>query len=405
MNSDAAFFSLVDDIANGRILHSQQETRNGWGRQSQQQKTTNNADGPDIPDSNSYESALNDRDFYNYRYAANQEDDYDYEFDSRQIPRNTKSSSIPEKNNRIQNGKVMIKASMSDNIKNSPDKLNVKGMTLQEYYNIPEDTAVVTVHTVQERPAPKSSVTITKRIYDHHTDDALGADFADFVVDIKNSSLNFRFFTCVIVAFMAIASLLDFQDQYYYDDFSPLYSLISAYIWIFAIFVITLEGRPFHQTPTDIHRTLLRALRVLRFSWGRGFVYFFSGCLQLVLFTTWNIIAGSTMILNAFITIYFGWKAQEALKPLTKNFKSLEDIDAQFYKHDLDRDGYLNPKELGSLIADLRIDMSYDVFVATFQAIDRNSDRFITREDLGFWWSRYKSRVKRRKASAKLAVV
>ena len=73
-------------------------------------------------------------------------------------------------------------------------------------------------------------------------------------------------------------------------------------------------------------------------------------------------------------------------------------IDAIFNRYDADHDGYLNPEEFGQITADMDIPLSYDEFVAIFTAMDRNNDRYITREDIGVWFKKYKARQKKETA-------
>jgi hypothetical protein len=280
----------------------------------------------------------------------------------------------------------------------------VRSMTTQQYHHLAEDRTTVIVNS-KPTPKPKTSViTVKKEISDYYDDDPLGSDFAEMCADIQNSPLNLRFFTCIIALFMVIASVIDYSDESYYGDVSMLYTFVSLYVWIFAIFLITLEISPFKQTPTEIHRELLKLLRVLRFSWGRGFLYIFSGVMQVLLLTSWNIVAGVAMMVAGMITICIGKKAQEKLKVFVRKMGSTDNIDNKFNKYDIDRDGFLNPEEFGSMISDMKINMSFDEFVSAFQAIDRNCDRLITREDLGIWWTKYKSNEKRKQPAA-LALV
>ncbi len=322
----------------------------------------------------------------------------------------SKSSNIEKLSSTVSN-KQSAKATTSISISKSHDytapkqqKPMVRSMTTQQYHHLAEDRTTVVVNNKQA-PKPKTSViTVKKEISDYYDDDPLGSDFAEMCNDVQNSPLNFRFFTCIIALFMVIASVIDYSDESYYGDVSMLYTFVSLYVWIFAIFLITLEIRPFRQSPTEIHREALKLLRVLRFSWGRGFLYIFSGVLQVLLLTSWNIVAGGAMMAAGMITICIGKKANTKLKVFVRKMGSTDTIDNKFNKYDVDRDGFLDPEEFGSMISDMKINMSFDEFVLAFQAIDRNCDRLITREDLGIWWTKYKSNEKRKQPAA-LALV
>lgn len=289
---------------------------------------------------------------------------------------------------------------------NNAGSIRVIATTAQEKHNLKDDRTTVIVHTNLPPPPKTKIITVRRETSDpfDDDDDALGGDFVDCCYNLQNGPLSLRFLVCFVALFMVIASSIDFDETGYYGEISFFYSAVSLYLWIFAIFIISLEIRPFRSAPTEIHRITLRNVRVLRFSWGRGFLYFFSGGLQLCLLTTWNMIAGGLMMVIGLLTYFLGQRAHGKMKKFVRKLGSLNNIDIKFNKYDRDRDGLLDPEEFGNWIADLDVKMTFDDFVVVFTAIDRNSDRYITREDIGAWFTKYKAQNKG-KNTASLALV
>ena len=281
--------------------------------------------------------------------------------------------------------------------KTSKTKLTVKAVTKkQQKYKLASDRTTVTVKTNPKAKKKVGVITIRRDLSD--LEDPLASDINEFCGSLRDGPLSFRFLTCVGALFMVISNIVDYTDEAYYDSVSLFYTGISAYIWVFSVFVITLDIRPFHCRPFWIHRFILHFVKVLRFSWGRGFLYFFSGSLQLCLATLWNMIAGGTMMLIGLITVYIGQQANSKMRVFITRIGARDRIDIIFNKYDLDHDGYLNPEEFGQITADMDIPLSYDEFVAIFTSMDRNHDRYITREDIGVWFKKYKARQKKETA-------
>mmetsp|Transcript_24196 Transcript_24196/g.29783 ORF Transcript_24196/g.29783 Transcript_24196/m.29783 type:complete len:357 (+) Transcript_24196:175-1245(+) len=256
-----------------------------------------------------------------------------------------------------------------------------------DYHPLPDDRTTVVVHK-KNQPGPKTSViTVKKEISDEDEDmisiDCLKNMFAD-------GPISFRLIVCFTCIFMVIANVIDLRQESYYGEITIAYNIASLYVWCFAIFVISLEIRPFKYTLSEIHKEALFYVKVLRFTWGRAFFYFFSGSVQFLMLTKWNMIAGLTMMAMGFISIAIGLNATPKLQKLIRKIGTIENLEVKFSKYDKDRDGYLDTMEFGSFVSGIGVNMGYDEFVSTFSAIDRNNDRMITREELTAWFVRYK---------------
>lgn len=280
--------------------------------------------------------------------------------------------------------------------------LTVIPMTKEQYYNLPDRKTTVTVHTKANETAPKTKViTVRREITDRYYEDALGADLADFCIEMQNGPLSFRFLTCLGCIFMVVASLIDYSGAAtYYGEVSFLYSAVSLYVWIFALFVVTVEIIPFQQRPSELHIMVFNLFRLLRFSWGKALFYAFSGCLQMCLLTKWNVAAGGFMLLIAIIIVCIGRRAQSKLGKFVRKVGNRNNLDKLFFANDRDRDGYLNPEELGAMIAETNVQLTFDELVSVFCAIDKDFERLISREDLASWCSKYKAFEKRNRGDS-----
>jgi len=223
-------------------------------------------------------------------------------------------------------------------------------------------------------------------------DDGLFMDCEELKRYMADGPIRFRTVTFIGAIFMLVASFIDYQEEknytyYGYDSMSPLFVGITIYVWIFGLFIASLEIRPFHMTVSIFHRFILRYFSILRFAWGRGCFYIFSGSLQFVTLSKCNMMAGGFMVCLGAISIVTGRVAGRKLKNMVKNIGSKNRLTELFSKHDKDRDGYLNVKEFQHFMRDADVHLSPDEFMNAFQAIDANNDRRITLKELKWWFA------------------
>jgi hypothetical protein len=226
----------------------------------------------------------------------------------------------------------------------------------------------------------------------------LALDCTEITKLLENGPSKFRVLVLLGAISMVIANIVDYNQMqyssYYGSAVSALYFVISIYIWLFGAFIITLEMRPFKSGVFFIHKWILEQLSFLRFTWGRGFFYFFSGSLQVVLFTKWNMIAGSIMIVLGIALIILGQIASKKLKSLVKKIGTRNNLVDRFQWHDKDHDGYLNVREFRNFVREMKVKLNDDELTNAFIAFDSNSDRRITFQDLSNWYANAKYDVK-----------
>lgn len=217
----------------------------------------------------------------------------------------------------------------------------------------------------------------------------LNGDVHDLQFLIEEGPLSFRSFGFVGGFFMILASSLDFIEDLQNGDFTPMAKLVTFYLWFCGIIVIQLEGRPFHMQIPPFYSILIHLLNFLRFVWGRGFFYFFSGCLQFFLFSKYNMVSGVYFMLLGVFSIVFGYRASVKLAGLRNSISNKGEIKFLFHSFDRDRDGYLNHEEFREMLMSLDHTLDYNDFVAAMSAVDIENNQRVTYEDLEIWWDGY----------------
>jgi len=198
---------------------------------------------------------------------------------------------------------------------------------------------------------------------------------------------------CFVGGIATVLSIaLDLLDKVRNEEDWPTlsYIIFSIYTWIFGVFVIILEGRPFQITVSSVHLWISDYLKILRFLYGRGLLYLFVGSIQyLVLSSPYSAIAGGLMIILGIICYLVGlaakvsWDNARALNPSDHTKLKLK-----FELYDIDNDGYLNIEGFQDFVVSLGLNELENInFDTAFHAIDRNKDAKISFDELEMWWS------------------
>lgn len=269
---------------------------------------------------------------------------------------------------------------------NESDLVKVKG-----------PSSVPTIKVPLYRPK-KTTIRIKK---ERESDEPLCFDCHELTKALEKGPCGFRAVVGCGALFSLVAACLDYWDRDYYEAYYGdgdgsdfLFFVITCYIWVFSVFILTLELPPFRYEVSILHIIVLRFLKVLRFSWGRGLLYFFSGSLQLSLFTKYNIIAGSIMISLGLISFYLGHRSTKKMDKLFKKINNKDNIERKFAMYDSNNDGYLDPKEFSRFCRGMGIFLSRDDLVNIFSSLDTDYDRFLSKRDIQRWWIEYKYQQK-----------
>jgi hypothetical protein len=215
---------------------------------------------------------------------------------------------------------------------------------------------------------------------------------------LEHGPFRFRHACLLGGANMILCNFIDWNDdQTYYAvyDRTLMFILVSTYIWVFGLFIVTMEMKPFGKRLSVFHRIVLDFVYMLRFTWGRGIIYFFSGSLQLSLWTRWNIVAGGIMMFLGLVSIIMGRMASHKLKRLVREIGDKMNLSSTFDAADNNRDGYLNVYEFKDFLNLLGVSLNKDELIHLFMAIDRDSDRRLTYDELLYWYATAKKDLKR----------
>jgi len=214
------------------------------------------------------------------------------------------------------------------------------------------------------------------------------SESSDLQYLIEEGPLSFRAIALLGGFFMILASILDLIDQ---DaaDLSAMNELITVFLWIFGIIIVTLEGRPFHIQIPFLYTFLVTFFGFFKFVWGRGFFYFVGGCLQFFLFTKYDMVSGIFFMLLGIISIISGYKASVKLAGLRNSISNRSDIKYLFHSFDKDRDGLLNADEFRDMMTTMDQNVDYNAFVAALSAIDVDNNGMVSIKDMERWYIDY----------------
>ncbi len=151
-----------------------------------------------------------------------------------------------------------------------------------------QNTKVVSVEQPKES---NESISLKNRIRSARKR-GLRGDVQDLRFLVEEGPLSFRSFGFVGGFFMILAATLDFIEDQIDGSFTSMSKVITFYLWFSGLLTIQLEGRPFHLQITMLYDIICDFFNALRFVWGRGFFYFFTGCIQFFLFSKYNMVCG-----------------------------------------------------------------------------------------------------------------
>lgn len=214
-------------------------------------------------------------------------------------------------------------------------------------------------------------------------------DVQDLRYLVEEGPLSFRSFGFIGGFFMILAAALDLIEDAADGTFEPIAKFITFYLWLCGLTIVQLEGRPFHFQIPVVYETICAFFNFLRYVWGRGFFYFFTGCVQFFMFTKYNMICGGYFVALGVFSIVFGYRASVKLASLRNAISCQADIKFLFHSFDKDRDGYLDHEEFREMIMSLDQSLDYNDFVAAMSAVDSDNNQRVTYNDLESWWESY----------------
>jgi hypothetical protein len=265
-----------------------------------------------------------------------------------------------------------------------------RGITTQKSKDIVVETARSTdsrplspYYNSSSTPKPRS-LSLKERIRAARKKGMRG-DVYDMQYLVEEGPLSFRSFGFIGGFFMILASILDFVET----EEDPYARLITFNLWLVGFISIQIEGRPFHMQIPFVYDIICLFFSFVKYVWGRGFLYFISGCFQFFLFTKYNMISGVYFMLLGTLSIVYGYRASVRLAGLRNSITNKDEIKFMFHSFDKDRDGYLNTDEFREMLMAMDQGLDHNDFVAAMSAVDIDNNQMVSYEDLEAWWEGY----------------
>lgn len=169
--------------------------------------------------------------------------------------------------------------------------------------------------------------------------------------------------------------------------------VISGYCTLFGILICIVEGQNFipnYDILLPIRVSVLRFLPFLKYLWGRGALYTFSGALQLSQLRPMNIFSGLFLVGVGILFVAVGVDTHRRLSNLKNALGDEQTLIRQFKQYDVNHTGALNREQFTQLILSLtENNIEGDELEAAFSYVDMDDDGSITLDDLKIWWNTF----------------
>jgi hypothetical protein len=185
---------------------------------------------------------------------------------------------------------------------------------------------------------------------------------------------------CGVVVVNSYAVLVDAV------HFHLLALLFSTYCLVFGLMVCLLEGRMW-SCPTTPLPVLLVNANFLKYVWGRGSFYLFTGTMQCFKRSATDLVVGGFLCLIGLLLLIDGRHAAEKLSAVSlPDRKALKEM---FIANDGDNDGFLEYNEFGNLLKGLGVELTANELEVACSAVDQDGDEKISKQELFDWWGNF----------------
>mmetsp|Transcript_1892 Transcript_1892/g.2284 ORF Transcript_1892/g.2284 Transcript_1892/m.2284 type:complete len:217 (-) Transcript_1892:327-977(-) len=169
--------------------------------------------------------------------------------------------------------------------------------------------------------------------------------------------------------------------------------LVYLYNLIFGFIICLLEGHFIKMVIVqDARQVVIDFVPALRYLWGRGVFYAFSGVLQLSELSPPNILSGLFLVVVGVLFVVIGWSTKKRLSKLKHCLENPNKLKKYFKKYDRDGDNVLDRDEFGELIVSITgEEMDEDELEGIFAVMDTNGNDYVTLEELLDWWKGFEA--------------
>jgi len=203
---------------------------------------------------------------------------------------------------------------------------------------------------------------------------------------------NFRMLAFAGGVAMVVTAIISMAIYFYHFDLFRI--IIAIYAIIFGSLICILEGKflPQYRIVLAVRNFATKFLPILRFLWGRGALYMFSGSLQAALMTPMNIFSGVFLIGVGLVFVGVGVDTNRKMSKLKNSIRNERVLRREFNRYDVDKNGHLDQTEFAQLMMNLTSGaIDTDELDAAFDLIDLDDSGSISYEELKTWWETFDS--------------
>lgn len=208
---------------------------------------------------------------------------------------------------------------------------------------------------------------------------------AEFKDNLNEGSWSLRMLALLGAVAMIVVSALGVTGDLL--GLNGVSAIFGIYSFILGILIIILEyGKQLHCV-SKLENNIYQNARFLKFVWGRGYLIFFAGTLELAQNDFVNTIVGIYVCCVGILFIAIGHSAAKKLAEARRNKFSREDIQKMFNKADLDSIGSLSTDQFADLTKQLGLDLTRREVESTFEQLGEGKNGRVTFENILMWWN------------------
>ena len=164
-------------------------------------------------------------------------------------------------------------------------------------------------------------------------------------------------------------------------------AIMEVFTLALGYIIMALESRLL-MLPQVWTKTLLKYAPFLKFIWGRGILYFFSGTLQMVQGSFLDIIIGLYLMAVGVIFATLGYMTAKKLKTVSRRKVDMDSLRSKFDVADTEKSGLLDLGQFSALVDDLDFGLSRREKEIAFLRLDIEDRGSISFEEFKSWFDK-----------------
>lgn len=199
---------------------------------------------------------------------------------------------------------------------------------------------------------------------------------------VSEGSLSMRLLAFLGGIAMVVLGVMNFLDKLL--RLQLIWFLIEFYTILLGLLAIVLEGN--FAFSAGFERKLRKYALFLDFVWGRGFIYFVAGTLEMAVWRPLNVAIGFYMCVVAATYIFMGYQSAKKLSALRRALYTEEELLEKFQNADIEQRGTLNFDQFKLLLNSFNLDLTTPEAETTFREVERSADGRISFDEFKDWW-------------------